>query len=117
MKKELYRVPGKVVGHHHPELNAIIDTWESLLISLDDWKATIFEIGIMDYAPKHIVTVWVIDTSNGQGVFKPDVQEFREKVARPKLAENGIKFLFVVLSNTAIGRLSARKTAKLYDAN
>lgn len=114
MAKELYHIPGKVIGRHHPEINTIIDTWESLSVSLDDWKASVYEIGIVDYAPKHGVTGWIIDTSNSQGVFKPEIQEFREKVARPKLAENGVKFLFVVLPQSAISKLSARKTARLY---
>lgn len=114
MVKELYNIPGKVVGHHHPEINTIIDTWDSLLISLEEWKASVYEIGIVDYAPKNGVTSWIIDTSKGRGVFKPEVQEFREKVARPKLAANGVKLLFVVLPQSAIGKLSARKTAKLY---
>ncbi len=115
MAKELYNIPGKVVGHHHPEINAIVDTWDSLLITLDDWKASVYDVGITDYAPKNGVTVWIIDTSNATGVFKPEVQEFREKVARPKLEENGVEYLFVVLPQSAIGKLSAKKTASLYD--
>ncbi len=114
MVKELYNIPGKVVGHHHPEINTIIDTWESLSITLDDWKASVYNIGIVDYAPKHDVIGWIIDTSNSTGVFKPEVQEFRERIARPKLVENGVKFLFVVLPQSAISKLSARKTARLY---
>ena len=114
MVKELYNIPGKVIGRHHSEINTIIDTWESLSISLDDWKASVYEIGIVDYAPKNGVTGWIIDTSNSSGVFKPEVQHFRETVARPKLVENGVKFLFVVLPQSAISKLSARKTARLY---
>lgn len=114
MVKELYNIPGKVIGRHYPEINSIIDTWESLSITLDDWKASVYGIGILDYAPKHGVTGWIIDTSNSHGVFKPEVQEFREKIARPKLAENGVKSLFVVLPQSAISKLSARKTARLY---
>ncbi len=113
-KLELYNIPGKVVGHYHPQLNAIIDTWESLLISLEDWKASVYDIGITDFAPKNGVTTWIIDTSNAIGVFKPEVQEFRAKIARPKLQANGVRFLFVVLPHTAIGKLSARKTANIY---
>ena len=112
--KELYRIPGKVVGHYHPDIHTIIDSWESLMVSLDEWRSNIYDIGIVDYAPKHGVKAWIIDTSKSQGVFKPEIQEFREKVARPKLAQVGVKHLFVVLPASAIGKLSAKKTAKLY---
>jgi hypothetical protein len=114
MVKELYKVPGKVVGNYHPDIHTIIDTWESLAITLEEWKASVYDVGIVDFAPKHGVIGWIIDTSQSQGVFKPEVQEFREKVARPKLAENGVRFLFVVLPQSAISKLSARKTARLY---
>ena len=102
------------IGHYHAEIHTIIDTRGSLLISLDDWQSTIYDIGIVDFAPKNGVKAWIIDTSKSQGVFKPEVQEFREQVARPKLAENGVKHLFVVLPATALGKLSAKKTARLY---
>lgn len=114
MVKELYNVPGKVVGRYHQDIHTIIDTWDSLGITLDEWKASVYEIGILDFAPKHGVAGWIIDTSNSRGVFKPEVQEFREQVARPRLTEGGVKFLFVVLPQSAISKLSARKTAKLY---
>lgn len=112
--KELYKVPGKVVGHHHPDINAIVDTWDSMAISLEEWKSTIFEIGIMDYAPKHGVTTWVIDTRHSSGIFYPEVQEFREKVAAQKLVENGVRFLFVIQSRSVLGKSSGRKTTELY---
>ncbi len=114
MKKELYRVPGKVVGHHHPNINAIIDTWENMFITLEEWKSHIYDIGIVDYAPKNHVTTWIIDTSNGTGTFKSEVQEFRRTVASPKLEANGLKYFFVVLSKQALGKFSARDTAKIY---
>lgn len=117
MKIEVYNIPGKVVGHHHPEINAMVDTWESMIISLEEWKANIYDIGICDYAPKHKVDTWIIDTSNGHGVFKPAIQEFRENVARPKLVENGVKFFFVVSSQSAVSKLSSRKTSKIYSGD
>ncbi len=116
MKKEIYSIPGKMVGHHHPDINCIVDSWTSLFVTLDEWKSTVYDIGITDYAPRNGVTSWIIDTSKASGVFKPEIQEFRTNVARPKLEENGVTRLFVVLPASAIGKLSARKTAKLYDA-
>ena len=115
MKKELYNVPGKVVGHHHPDINAIIDTWTSMFISLEDWKSTIYDIGILDYAPRNGVTTWIIDTSDARSVFPPEVQDFRNSTARLKLEENGIRYLFVVLPQEGIGKFSAGKTADIYN--
>lgn len=115
MVKELYNLPGKVVGHYHPEINTIIDTWTSMFISLEQWKSTVYDIGIMDFAPKNGVIAWIIDTSNARSVFPPEVQEFRQKVAKPKLEENGVRYLFVVLPEKGIGKFSAGKTANIYE--
>ena len=115
MKKEIYSIPGKVVGHHDPVLKAIIDTWTSLFITLEQWKSTVYDIGITDYAPKNGVVAWIIDTSKARSSFPPDVQEFREKVAKAKLEDNGVKYLFVVVPEKGFGRLSAGRTADLYN--
>lgn len=114
MKKEIYTIPGKLVGHHHPEIDAIIDTWTSLMITLDDYKSTIYNIGILDFAPKNRVTTWVIDTSNAAGVFKPEIQEFRQNIVGPKCVEIGIRNFFIVQPQSAIGKLSTRKTTNIY---
>ncbi|MEM9326909.1 MAG: hypothetical protein AAGA85_14680 [Bacteroidota bacterium] len=115
MRRELYKIPGKVVGHHDPDLNVIIDTWTSLFVTLQQWQSTVYQIGIVDYAPKNGVTAWVIDTSHARSVFPPEVQEFRRTVAKPKLEQNGVKYLFVVTPPSGIGKFSAGKTAELYD--
>lgn len=115
MKKELYNLPGKVVGHFHPEINTIVDTWTSMFVSLEQWKSTVYDIGITDFAPKNGVTAWIIDTSKARSVFPPEVQEFRQNVAKLKLEENGVEYLFVVLPEKGIGKFSAGKTANLYE--
>ena len=112
--KEIYNIPEKMKGFHDPTINAIIDSWENMNVSFEDWKSTIYDIGITDYAPKHGVDTWVIDTSKGTGVFNQEIQDFRDKVARPKLVENGIKYFFVVSSGSALGKLSSKRTSKIY---
>jgi hypothetical protein len=114
MKVELYNVPGFVVGHYHPDINTIIDTWDSMSISLEDWQSTIYEMGILDFAPKNGVTAWITDTSTASGVFKPELQEFRASISAPQMAKGGIKCFFTVLPNSAIAKLSVRQTSKVY---
>ncbi len=117
-KKEIYQIPGKMVGHHFPEIDTIVDTWTaSLFVSLEDWKSTVFDIGITDFAPKNGVKNWIIDTSQARSVFPPAIQEFRENTAKGELERNGVKRLFVVLPNSGIGKFSAAKTAELYDGD
>ena len=117
-KSEIYRIPGKLIGEHIPEIQTILDSWNSsLFVSLEDWKSTVFDIGIMDYAPKHDVKNWIIDTSEARSVFPPKIQEFRQSVAKKALQDNGVKRLIVVHPKSGIGKFSAAKTAELYDSD
>ena len=117
-KSEIYRIPGKLIGEHLPEIQTILDSWNSsLFVSLEDWKSTVFDIGIMDYAPKHDVRNWIIDTSEARSVFPPKIQEFRQNVAKKALEENGVRRLIVVHPPSGIGKFSAAKTAQLYEGS
>ena len=112
MRQEIYSIPGKMSGSHDLQINAIIDSWQNLLVSLDDFKKTIFDKGIL-YASQNGVQTWIVDTSNALGTFKPDIQEFIEGTVAPKCSDIGIKYFFVVLPKSAISRLSARKVANI----
>lgn len=112
MKQEIYSIPGKMMGHHDLQINAIIDTWQNLLVSLEDFKKTVFDQG-MPYAIENKLNTWVVDTSEAIGTFKPEIQAYIESTVAPKCAEIGIKYFFVVLPKSAISKLSARKIAKI----
>lgn len=114
MEIELYNVPGKVVGKYHLDINTIIDSWSSLNISFEDWKSNIYEIGILDFAAKNEVTAWVTDTSNSEGVFRREIQEFRENVSAEAMAKSGVMYFFTVLQSSAIAKLSGRRVSKAY---
>lgn len=112
MKQEIYQLPGFVTGVYHSDINGIIDTWESMMVSLEDFKSSVYDIG-MDFAQKNGVTTWIVDNSNSQGVYKKEVQTFIESTVAPTCARIGIRFFFVVLPQSALGKLSAKKVAKI----
>ncbi len=115
-KEEIYSIPGKMTGHYYHQIDTIIDTWtSSLFVALEDWKATVYDIGIAEFAPNKRVKNWIIDTSQARSVFPPAVQEFSEKEAKPKLEEMGLQRLIVILPATGIGKFSASKIAEIYD--
>lgn len=112
MQQEIYRLPGFLTGVYHRDINAIIDTWESLKVSLEDFKSVVYNIGI-DFAQKNDVTTWIVDNSNSHGVYKKEVQVFVESTLAPACARIGIRFFFVVLPQSDLGKLSAKKVAKI----
>lgn len=114
MKTKIYEIPGKMVSHYYPEEKIIIDSWTELNASFEDWKKTIYEIGILDFAPKNGVTTWITDTSRATGIFDNQIQDFRKDVSAAAMAKSGIKLFFTVLSSSALSTLSVRKTSKVY---
>lgn len=112
MRQEVYSIPNKMVGYYDQEINGMIDTWHSLFVSLEEFKSTVFDIGIA-FAQQNNVTTWIVDTSQGEDVFKTEVQDFVESTLAPKCAEIGIKYFFVVLPKSDISKASARDVARI----
>ena len=117
MQTKIYEIPGKLISHYYPNEQTIIDTWTELNASFEDWKKTIYEIGILEFAPKNGVKTWITDTSQATGVFSNEIQTFREEVSAAAMAKSGIKLFFTVTSDSAIATLSARKTSKVYSGH
>jgi len=114
---EVYSIPGKLVGHHLLDSNTIVDSWTSLDVTFEEWKSTIYEMGILKYVPKHKVTSWITDTSNSSGLFKPEIQDFRKATSAEAMAQAGIKMYFTVLPQSALGKLSVRRTSSAYSGH
>ena len=117
MKEKIYEIEGKFASYYYPETKTIVDIWEDLSASFEDWKSTIYDVGIMKFAPQKGATTWITDTSNAKGVFDKRIQEFREEVSAAAMAKSGIKLFFTVTSSSAIATLSARKTSKAYSGH
>lgn len=114
MNREIYKVEGFMNGVYDSIHRSILDTWSSLLITKDQFKSSIYDIGV-DFAVKNGVKYWIVDTSNAVGVFKKDVQNFIDSTVAPKFAEIGIVYFFIVLPQSAISKLSAKHIAKIND--
>ena len=114
MQTEIYQVAGFMQGLHDPRHQAILDTWSSLLITQEQFKKSIYDIGVK-FAQTNGVKYWIVDTSKAVGVFKKEVQAFIDSTVAPKFAEIGIVYFFIVLPQSAIAKLSAKHIAKIND--
>lgn len=110
--KTIYHVEGHVLGEYESTLNAMIDTWDSLLISKENFKKSIYEVGV-PFAQRNKVTSWIVDTSNSEGLFKVEVQKFIDESVAPKFAEIGIQRFFIIPPKSAIAKLSATRVAEI----
>lgn len=112
----MYSIPKKLIGEYDSDLNAMIDNWSSLLATLEEFKSTIYDQGI-DFVVKNKATVWIVDTSQGKGAFKKEVQDFIQSHVAPKCAEAGIKYFFMILPQSAIAKLAAKRVVELSSNN
>ena len=103
---------GHVLGEYESTLKAMVDTWHSLLISKENFKKSIYEVGV-PFAQRNKVTSWIVDTSNSEGLFKVEVQKFIDETVEPKFAEIGIKRFFITPPKSAIAKLSATRVAEI----
>lgn len=117
MKEKIYEIPDKLVGYYYPETKTIVDHWTDIGASFEEWKSTIYDIGIMKSVQEKGALTWITDTSNAKGVFKPEIQKFREEVSGMAMAKSGIKLFITVTSASAIATLSAKKTLQAYSGN
>lgn len=115
MKELIYEIPGKMQGHYYPEEKTIVDTWTVLNATMEEWKETIHDVGVMDLASKKGVTTWITDTSNATGVFGKQIQQFRKDVSAEATAKNGVKLFLTVMPASPTSALSARKNVKAYE--
>ena len=103
---------GHVLGEYESTLKAMVDTWDSLLISKENFKESIYEVGV-PFAQRSKVTSWIVDTSNSEGLFKVEAQKFIDETVEPKFAEIGIKRFFIIPPKSAIPKLSATRVAEI----
>ena len=116
MRKTVYEVSGILKGEHDTTYGSMIDSWQSMLISADQFKDHIFEIGV-PYAKANQVTAWIVDTSKAKGVFKKEVLELIDKEVAPAFAGIGIKHFITITPESALTKLTVNKIEQLNSAD
>ncbi len=98
------------------DAGAMIDTWESMLISAEQFRAHIFDIGV-PYARAHGINCWIVDTSKAKGVFRKEVLELIDKEVAPSFAAIGIKYFITITPESALTKLTVNKIEELNAAD
>ncbi|MBT9547933.1 MAG: hypothetical protein IV090_21265 [Candidatus Sericytochromatia bacterium] len=96
----IFSIPGKLEVSWNPEVFAIIDTWTTYHISLEDFRNAVLVKGL-DHAKANHGKAWIVDSSKAVGVFSPEIQAFIGSDIFPAFAKNGIKYFITINSEVS----------------
>ena len=91
----IQEIPGKMVTTWNSEVKAVIDTWTTYSISLEEMTEAVLVKGV-NYAQIRGGIAWIVDSSKAEGVFAPAIQEFIGSTIFPKFVEIGIKYFITI---------------------
>lgn len=109
---KVHSLPGKLDVNWREDVKAIVDTWKTYSITLDEFKEAVLVKGL-NFAKSHRGVAWIVDSSNAEGVFDMEIQNFIGSDIFPAFAKNGIKYFITI--NSQVSALT-KMTVRTYQA-
>ncbi len=110
---KIHEIPGKLSVNWDAEAHAVVDTWSTYFVSLEEFKDAVLIKGV-NFAKTHGAKAWIVDSSQAKGVFSPEIQDLIGKEVFPAFAKINIKYFITVTSQSAATKLSiSAYTSKL----
>lgn len=100
METEISNIPGKMRTTWREDVKAVVDTWETYLVTLEEFKQAVLVKGV-DYAKTNGGVAWIVDSSAAKGVFTPQIQEFIGSDVFPMFAKIGVKYFITISSKVS----------------
>jgi hypothetical protein len=108
MRTQIHNIPGKMETSWISEVNAVLDTWTTYVVSLSDFKEAVLVKGL-DYARKHKGIAWIVDSSTAHGAFSQEIQAFIGSDVFPSFAKAGIKYFITILpKESAVTKMTVK---------
>ncbi len=103
----IVEIKGKLSSAWNENVKAVVDIWTSYsLVTVDDFKDAILTKGL-SYAKEHGGIAWIVDSSQAEGIFSAEIQDFIEKDVFPAFASSGIKYFITITSTkSALARMA-----------
>jgi hypothetical protein len=106
--QEIYCIPGKLKMHWNDEVKAIIDTWTSYQVTLDEFAFAILEKGLI-HAKENDAVAWIVDSNKAVGTFTRECQRFIATDIFPSFAKNGIKYFITINSKNTMTNFTVKE--------
>ena len=105
------KIEGKLEANWREDVKAVVDTWTSYSISLEDFKETVLVKGL-NYAKENGGIAWIVDSTSAKGVFSKEIQDFIVSDVFPSFMNAGIKYFITTSSDEAVTRLTVNQFKK-----
>ena len=86
MRQKIFEIPNKLLVEWEPSAKAIIDTWTTYFVTLEEFKDAVLIKGV-NYAKANNAQAWIVDSHKAKGVFSPEIQEFIASDVFPTFAK------------------------------
>lgn len=96
---KIYEVEGKLKITWDAEARAIIDTWESYDISLDDFREAVLVRGL-SHSKANQGRAWIVDSSRAKGTFSQKIQNYINSDIFPAFSLNGVLYFITIPPKT-----------------
>ena len=102
---KVYDIPGKLTVEHDATTRAIIDTWSTYAVTLDEFREAVLTRGL-SHAKLYKAQAWIVDSSRAVGAFSPEINKLIANEVFPAFVKNGIKYFLTITSHSALTKLS-----------
>jgi hypothetical protein len=93
-------IPGKMESTWNEDVKAVVDTWTTYSVTLEEFKNAVLIKGI-DFAKARHGIAWIVDSSTAKGAFSQEIQDFIGSDIFPGFVKNGIKYFITISSKVS----------------
>lgn len=110
---QIQNIPGKMISTWEDDVKAVLDTWTTYNVSLEEFKEAVLIKGVA-FAKAHGAIAWIVDSSTAVGVFTQDIQNFIATDIFPTFVANNIKYFITIkpevqgLTNLTVSNYAAQ---------
>ncbi len=108
MRTKIFEIPNKLLCEWDSEAKAMIDTWTTYSVSLEEFREAVLINGV-NHAKVNGVKAWIVDSHHAKGVFSQDIQKFIETDIFPTFAKIGVKYFMTINSESATTNLTIKQ--------
>lgn len=104
----VHSIPGKLTVTWQNDVKAIVDSWDSYSITLEQFSDAVLAKGV-NFAKSHKAVAWIVDSSKAKGAFSVEIQNFIGSDVFPAFAKIGIKYFITITSQiSSVTKMSVK---------
>ena len=108
MRTKIYEIPNKLLCEWDNEAKAVIDTWTTYSVTLEEFKEAVLIKGV-NHAKANGVQAWIVDSHKATGVFSKEIQDFIATDVFPTFASIGVKYFMTINAENAVTKLTVNQ--------